>query len=305
MRLIIFLVYHLSGFIWAIGGKLCQDINPNFLLNQFIMIKILVPTDFSPNANLALEHALKVANQLSGEVHVLHAYQIETRTGSFVTIENIIQEDREKDIAKLVEQMQPLLKSGTQLEGHVRKGSSVDSIIKKAQKIDADMIIMGTTGAGGMKKLFLGSTASNVINETSIPVLAIPMDIHNFDLAKITLALDTKNIENLSVLDPLVKLAKAFKSSLMLVTILDPIQVNPGVDPEIEAFFKEADISYTYFGITAPDVIVCIQEFVVREKSDLLCVLHRSRGLFEGFFDQSVAKQIAFDSSVPLLVLRA
>ena len=269
------------------------------------MIKILVPTDFSANANLALEHAIKVANQLSGVVHVLHAYQIETRTGSFVSIENIIQEDREKDITQLVDKMRPLLKSGTQLEGHVSKGSSVDSIIKKAQKLNADMIIMGTTGAGGMKKLFLGSTASHVINETSIPVLAIPMDIHRFDLSNITLALDAKNLESLSILKPLVTLAKAFKSSLMLVTILDPIQANTGVDPEIEAFFKEADISYTYFGITAPDVIAGIQEFVVREKSDLLCILHRSRGLFEGMFDQSVAKQIAFDSSVPLLVLRA
>lgn len=269
------------------------------------MIKILVPTDFSPNANLALEHAIKVANQFKGVVHVLHAYQIETRTGSFVSIENIIQEDREKDIANLVEKMKPLLKAGTQLEGHVKKGSSVDSIIKKAQKIDADMIIMGTTGAGGMKKIFLGSTASNVINETSIPVLAIPMDIHSFNLAKITLALDTKNIENLSVLEPLVKLAKAFKSSLMLVTILDPIQTDMGVDPIVEDFFKKEEVSYNYHAITAPDVIVGIQEFVVREKSDLLCVLHRARGLFEGLFDQSVAKQIAFDSTVPLLVLRA
>lgn len=269
------------------------------------MFKILVPTDFSPNANLALEHAIRVANKLNGEVHALHVYHVETRTGSFVSIQDIVHQDREKEIAALLQKMESLLEGDALLSGHVVKGSAVDSIIKKADAIHADMIIMGTTGAGGMKKIFLGSTASNVINETKLPVLAIPMDIHDFDLANITLALDKKEIDELAILHPLVKLIHAFKSSLMLLTILDSVEVKSGVSSEVVDFFKQEEISYTYFGITAPDVIPGILEFVVREKSDLLCLLHRSRGLFDKFFDQSVAKEIAFDSVVPLLVLRA
>lgn len=269
------------------------------------MFKILVPTDFSPNANLALEHAFQVANKFKGEVHVLHIYHVETRTGSFVSIQDIVHQDREKEIASLIEKMKPLMEDGIRIVSHVVKGSTVDSIIKKADNLHADLIIMGTTGAGGMKKIFLGSTASHVINGTLIPVLAIPMEIRSLDFSHIILALDTKNIDDLTCLNPLIKLVKAFKSKLVLLTILDLIQTDGGVDPTLDDFLKKEEISFTYQGISASDVVVGIQEFIIRENSDMICLLHRSRGLFERFFDQSVAKEIVFDSGVPLLVLRA
>lgn len=268
------------------------------------MKKILVPTDFSENAKLALKHAIQVANQLNGTISLLHAYQIETRTGSFLSIDQLVQGDREGEMSVLVEEMKPLLGPKTKIESFVKKGASVETICQTGEKLNVDIIIMGTTGAGGMKKLFLGSTASNVIKNTPIPVLAIPQDFQNFKISNITLALDNKEIEKVTILRPIVDLVNGFKAELKLVTVIDETHPKGGIDPSVEEYLKNAGANYTFFIITSSNIIEGIQDFVKREKSDLLCVVHRSRGLFESIFDESVAKQIAFDSIVPLLVLR-
>lgn len=268
------------------------------------MKKILVPTDFSENSKLALKHAIQVANQFNGTIYLLHAYQIETRTGSFLSIDQIVQGDREGEMSVLIEEMKPLLGPKTKIESFVKKGASVETICQTGEKLNVDIIIMGTTGAGGMKKLFLGSTASNVINNTPIPVLAIPQDFQNFKMANVTFALDIKEIDELTILKPFTDLVNGFNSKLNLVTVIDETHPKGGIDPRVEVYLKNAGVDYTYFIIKSAEIIEGIQDFVKREKSDLLCVVHRSRGLFESIFEESVAKQIAFESIVPLLVLR-
>jgi len=268
------------------------------------MKKILVPIDFSENSKLALKHAFQVANQLNSTISLLHVYQIETRTGSFLSIDQLVQGDREGEMSVLIEEMKPLLGPKIKIESFVKKGASVETICQTGEKLNVDIIIMGTTGAGGMKKLFLGSTASNVIKNTPIPVLAIPQDFQNFKISNITLALDNKEIENATILRPLVDLVNGFKAELKLVTVIDETHPKSGIDPSVEEYLKNKGVNFTFFIITASEIIEGIQNFVKREKSDLLCVVHRSRGLFESIFEESVAKQIAFDSRVPLLVLR-
>lgn len=268
------------------------------------MKKILVPTDFSENAKLALKHAIQVANQLHCTISLLHAYQIETRTGSFLSIDQLVQGDREEEMSVLIEEMKSFLGPKTKIESYVKKGASVENICSTAEKLNVDIIIMGTTGAGGMKKLFLGSTASNVIKNTTIPVLAIPQDFQNFKVSNITLVLDNKDIEDVTIFKPFVDLVNGFNPKLKLVTVIDETHAKGGIDPRVEEYLKNAGVDYTYFTITSSDIIGGIQDFIKSDKSDLLCVVHRSRGLFEGIFEESVAKQIAFDSIVPLLVLR-
>lgn len=104
------------------------------------------------------------------QLYMLHAYQVSSGAGRLVSIDHIIQEDREQELNVMLRKIKPLLGENTRLESFVKKGSSVDTICQTADKFDVDLIIMGTTGASGMKKVFMGSTASNVIKNTKIPV---------------------------------------------------------------------------------------------------------------------------------------
>lgn len=268
------------------------------------MKKILVPTDFSENANLALRHAIHIANQFGAIITVVHIYQITTTTGSLKSIDHIVQDDREEEIAVLIEEMKSLLTNHARMEGQVRKGNSVENICQIAEKLKVDIIIMGTKGADGMKKMFLGSTASNVILNTAIPVLVVPGAFENFKLSNITLALDNKKIEELKVLKPILDLVKGFGAKLELLTVIDEDHPKAKIDPNLEGHFTTEGLTYTYSIIKGPEIIEGIRKFVARENSDMLCLIHRSRGFFQNIFGESVSKEMAFDSSVPLLILR-
>ena len=119
------------------------------------MRKILVPTDFSENANKALEYAIQIANKFSATIYVLHAYQVSSGTGRLISIDNIIHEDREKELNTLLRKVKPLLTNNSAIEGYVRRGASVETVCRAAEKLTVDIIIMGTTGASGMKKMFV------------------------------------------------------------------------------------------------------------------------------------------------------
>lgn len=268
------------------------------------MKKILVPSDFSENANLALKHAIQVANEFGGIVNVVHIYQIATSTASFVSIDDIVKADREAEVADLIDTMKPLLSNNATIEGHVRKGNSVENICDLAKKMNVDIIIMGTKGAGGMKKMFMGSTASNVILNTTIPVLVIPNEFSNFKISNITLALDDKKFEDFSVLKPVLDLVKGFGAVLDLLTIIDEAHPKAKIDSALEDHLAKEGITYTYFVVKAPEILEGLRNFASREKSDMLCLVHHPRGFFQNIFGQSVAKEMAFDSRVPLLVIQ-
>lgn len=268
------------------------------------MKKILVPTDFSENANLALRHAIQVANQFGATITVVHIYQIATSTGSLVSIDHIVKADREQEISALIEEMKSLLTNNARMEGQVRKGNSVENICQIAEKLKVDIIIMGTKGADGMKKMFLGSTASNVILNTTIPVLVVPGVFENFKLSNVTLALDDKKIEDFNVLKPVLDLVKGFGAVLDLLTVIDEDHPKAKIDPNLEDHLNTEGVAYRYLIVKDSDILEGIREFVARKNSDMLCLIHHPRGFFQNIFGESVAKEIAFDSSVPLMVLR-
>jgi nucleotide-binding universal stress UspA family protein len=163
---------------------------------------------------------------------------------------------------------------------------------------------MGTTGASGMKKMFMGSTASNVIKNTTVPVLAIPNDFHNFQISNITIALDSHKVSDAYVLKPIVDLVKAFGTTLNLLMVVEDEAVEVNIDPQLQEHLKQFGVSYTYFKLSANNIGQGIQEFVSRKNSDMLCLLHHTRSWFQDLFHSSVTNQMAFESKVPLFVLR-
>ncbi len=267
------------------------------------MMRILVPTDFSENSKLALNHAIKIVNQLGGTVSVLHVFDVLTVTASFGTIDQVAKTEREQELSELISEMKPLLADGARIEGLVKKGSSIDTICETANKMNVNLIVMGTKGADGMKKMFLGTTVSNVILETSKPVLAIPFEFKNFKISNITLALDNQKIVDVQVLKPVIDLVTKFNALLNLITVIE--EENPNIETQtyLRDQLKENGIDSTYHQVSSHDVAKGILEFVDRENSDMLCLIHHSKGLFQEIFHSSVAEKIAFESQIPLLVL--
>jgi len=142
------------------------------------IINILVPLDFSESSLNALETAIAIAKQQKAKITLLNVVDSSFMFGfkgvyyiSEKTIDSIV------DVSERM--LNPILK--TLKEEHkvcstmeVKVGLVPQCIVKAASKNDVDLIIMGTHGASGVRKFFIGSIAQKVIKISSCPVLTIP-----------------------------------------------------------------------------------------------------------------------------------
>jgi nucleotide-binding universal stress UspA family protein len=139
---------------------------------------ILVPTDGSKKAELAVKPALDIARQKKAKIIsicVLAApFESSCYTGTGAAEGAQIIEDLKNDIAKenVERVVEKVKKGGVAAKAVITSGSPVDEILKAALKEKADLIVMGTKGKTGTKRV-LGSVAASVISHAPCPVLAI------------------------------------------------------------------------------------------------------------------------------------
>ena len=266
------------------------------------MKKILVPTDFSEHANNALRYAINIGNYFEAEIELLHVYEMHSIIGSATLVREYLKEDAERDLSDNIRSFQELVFGKTILKSRAIDGGTIDTICSLANNENFDMIVMGTQGASGLKEIFLGSKTSGVMKQTRIPILAIPNRFTYRPIKDITFAVDSGIVAEEEVLNPLLELAKAYKSNVKVLH-LEKEKMVVGYDPGID--FSLGDIPHTFHRISGSnDVNGVVNLFVFEENSDMLCMIRRDRNFWSNLFYQSVTTKEVFDSPVPLLILR-
>ena len=163
------------------------------------MKTVIAPVDFSDASANALLFSAELAKRASAPLVVV----------------NILQEAEDEEVAKekLKDIELDLKKSyGLKCEALIARGELVASMQKIIATHKPDLIVMGTKGASGLKRILIGSNTVNVIAKTTVPVLVIP-EVARFEnfLMKgkngIVLATDLDAIENDAALDLLKEIA--------------------------------------------------------------------------------------------------
>ncbi|MDH4029424.1 MAG: universal stress protein [Chromatiales bacterium] len=141
-------------------------------------MKLLVATDFSPQTDKVLRVARRLASALSAELCVLHVAAPEP---AFKTYGAGERQDRDETAAenreehRLVrEAAQSMRDAGIDAVGIMLQGPPAKVILEEADKLDADLIVMGSHGFGAVFKLLLGSVSSAVMKKSGRPVLIVP-----------------------------------------------------------------------------------------------------------------------------------
>ena len=266
------------------------------------MKRILVPTDFSKYAKQAVEYAIYIANRYESQITLLSTFETKRPTGSFLSMRSILRRDAEKQMDDLLKTVRKKLLFGSTVEGRVVEGRTIDLIVKAAKYYNADLIIMGTKGASGLKEVFMGSNTSGVLMKTETPLLAVPNvhPYHPFD--KIVLAIDSKEFSNPEIFNPLLKIVKKYESKVN-VFHLERELVPAGFDTSVLSYLE--GVPYEYHQSTEYDNINnSINDFVKETNADLLCMVRRSRGKLKEVFHSSVTRKEIFNSPVPLLILQ-
>ena len=133
-----------------------------------LMVKILVPTDFSRCSLAALKHASTLIRATGGSLLILHVTEVGPQ--SLIGDLNANPDPLRQDIALLLQSFSQLTPP-IHFEERRVEGVPVTAILSAAEADKVDMIVMGTNGRSGLKRLLLGSVAEEVTRRARCPVL--------------------------------------------------------------------------------------------------------------------------------------
>ncbi len=142
-------------------------------LSRITINKILLATDFSPESQSALQCAVSLARRYDSTIFLTHVLPTEGSIGAveaWPALADAMRHNAEQNMAKLENTEDVRLLPH---EVILRSGDPWDVISQVLADKNVDLIVMGTQGHGGIKKLFLGSTAEKVIRHATCPVLTV------------------------------------------------------------------------------------------------------------------------------------
>lgn len=141
-------------------------------------MNILVPIDFSPVTTQVLGHASVLAAGLGGRLYLVH---VAAPDPEFVGYDAGPQTVRDQVARKYREQHQQLQAEADALRAGgldavavLVQGPSVETILSEAERVCADLIVMGSHGHGAVYRLLAGSVSQGVLRRAPCPVLVVP-----------------------------------------------------------------------------------------------------------------------------------
>ena len=132
---------------------------------------ILCPVDLSPASRPALRAASMLADRFGAPISILYVDDPLLVRARLRYDEEELDRRARAELQRFVERATDGQRRAT-IE--VAAGEPAQEILKAAERQRADLIVMGTQGRRGPKKLFFGSTAEAVLRRSRIPVLAVP-----------------------------------------------------------------------------------------------------------------------------------
>jgi nucleotide-binding universal stress UspA family protein len=138
---------------------------------------IVVATDFSETASLALDRAIEFAVRHESEIALVHVMQPDipplAAPEMIVIPPNYEEMLRDACTEGLTKAAQRASQAGVRVSQYLEQGKAAKRITACANEIGADLIIIGTRGNTGFKRLLLGSVAEEVVRLAEQPVLTV------------------------------------------------------------------------------------------------------------------------------------
>ena len=263
------------------------------------MNKILVPIDFSDTSLNALLYAIKLFEGLDIEITVLHTFELSSSAFHMKSMDDILERDAQQEIDAFIKKVKDK-EPAANLIPKIMKGEAISIITSLGNGGDYDFIVMGTKGASGLKEVFVGSVAGGVISKTLAPVIVVPKDYLYHPLKEIVFAISGIALSDVSVVEPLRKLAKLHSSKIKVLHAAEGKRIDL---EEIMGTIKDLDPSVTY-AFSEGNVNQRLNDYLKDdEDAGLLCLIRGKKDFFSRIFTESVTLKQTFNSPIPLLIL--
>lgn len=276
------------------------------------MKRILFPTDFSEVADNAFVYALHLAKILDMEVFTLHVHSLPNlRTGNlshtlvdFYEYANWEKFENYRDsIPHLKNIAEEAGLSDITMYHCLEEGDTIKAIQRKIKQDEIDLVVMGTTGATGVKKVFLGSVAGEVLENAPCPVIAVPRramfngNINRFGITT------NYSVEDEAALRWLMVWAKSFGASIEVVHAdYNNAEGLSGRMQSYEAKFGENEkVEFKVIGCIRFEA--GINTYLNSSDIDVLAMLTHKRNFWQELFSTSQIKKLSYYLDLPVMSL--
>jgi nucleotide-binding universal stress UspA family protein len=272
------------------------------------MKSILVPTDFSAESENALVYACELNKELKAKIILFHSYYVPvpaTDVPLAIVSGHEVKQAAEKSLRKL-ESNYINKYPGMLFDGKVSEGFPEMEISNTAKKLECDLIIMGTMGAGGLKEIFIGTNTARVIEDSVCPVISIPESARMNGVRKIVFAANYGNDDFSNVFN-LIDFARLYNSEIVLLHVSTGKTDIAFDHTELDGFRRQVESESSYSNLSvkvleSDDIYSAINQFLVESKADMLAINMRNRTFVQKLGGRSMTKKMAYHTNIPLFV---
>ncbi|MEO9850177.1 MAG: universal stress protein [Reichenbachiella sp.] len=272
------------------------------------MKKILVLTDFSDSAQNAAQMAVQIAKKIDAEILFLHCTEVPIDWLTMTEGNKAIYTDVKEKVNNIHGELNALVKIADQegIEAKHSVGFNKDTthLNEYMEKNEIDLVVMGSTGAYGLKELFSGSNSQQVVRHSEVPVLIIkePLDISNMQIVFVS----DFEAEILPPFKKMVTLAKALDAKIHL------IHVDIGefgmhiwqVEKNMQAFVSAAGEQFAdTFVVHAFNVEEGVDKYCEKKEGAIICMATHGRTGISRLIKGSLTEQLVKHLDVSLISL--
>ncbi len=262
---------------------------------------IIVGTDFSKGSYVALELAVDIANKMKADIQLVWV----CREKMLYTDDqnNYVRNLATQKMEDLCEKYQAKLPS-TKIESFIMHGKVAPVIASMAQKANALMIVIGTNGASGFEKYWMGSTAVRIVQEATCPVLSI-REGFNFhkDLERILVPLNM-TVNSRQKLPVAVKMAKAFGATIHVLGQYENTSQAQTIAiymKQAETFLQKQNIPYIAETMQSKALADDMLAYADTISADLIVISTEQDQVLSSLFIGTTAQQLVHHSLIPIL----
>ena len=277
------------------------------------MLHILLPTDFSDNAWNAISYGLELFRKERCTFYLLHINPLPPYSGAGTSIKASTHMLRETMLKESESSLKELLKKINKTfpnERHTFMSIAlydffVDSIKREVKDKKIDLIIMGTKGATGLKKVSLGSNTGDVITKVQCPLLAVPEDAEYKIPREIAFPTDYFINYDFKVLDTLIGMVNRNEANLRVLHITKRGQELTREQHQNKEFLHDylRGVTHSFHTITGSKLETAVQCFVESRDIDMIAMVAKNLNFFQRILFRPVVEEISYHTEVPFLVL--
>jgi len=274
------------------------------------MNRILVPYDFSPVSEHALNFACQIAQKTNGEIMLLNVIEHPSadsfRTMGIQDVDPMEQLYIKKMYEKVSEKLAEIVTSADHADGKIstkiQLGNPYKTIIDQIVEEEVALLVVGTEGSEGLNEFFVGSISEKIVRNASCPVITVRDKAEVEPIEKIVFASDFVNADE-DLIAQLKELQTTFGATLKIVKINTPASFTSTRHDtkQMEEFVEKYDIeNYTidiYNYKNEEDGIILFAEDV---EADMIALgTHQRKGVGH-FLAGSIAEDVVNHATIPV-----